>query len=140
MSAELERFPLLAGLSEAERRELTEELEWLSFEPGATLFVEGEAADGLLLLLEGRVRLTSSRAEGSGECGPGASFGSLALVVDAGRRASVEACTPCRVLRLRRDGFRRLANSSPHTACRILEAVVRESADLVESILETRQG
>jgi CRP-like cAMP-binding protein len=139
VSAELERFPLLAGLSEAERRDLAEELEWLSFEPGATLFVEGEAADGLLLLLEGQVRLTSSRAEGSGECGPGASFGSLALVVDAGRRASVEACSPCRVLRLRREGFQRLAHASPHTACRILEAVVRESADLVESVLEAPQ-
>lgn len=140
MSRELERFPLLAGLSEQERSELTRELEGLSFEAGASLFVEGDAADGLLLLLEGRVRLTSSRAEGAGECGPGASFGSLALVIDAGRRASVEARTPCRVLRLRREGFQRLAQACPRAACRILEAVVRDSAELVERVLEAPRG
>ena len=136
MSSELERFPLLAGLSEDEWRDLARELEWLSFEAGATIFIEGDAADGLLLLLEGRVRLSSTRAEGAGECGPGASFGSLSLVLDAGRRASVEARTPCRILRLRREGFQRLAKASPRTACRILEGVVRESADLVERVLE----
>ena len=96
--------------------------------------------DGLLLLFEGRVRLSSSRAEGAGELGPGASFGSLSLVVDAGRRASVEARTPCRILRLRREGLQRLAKTSPHVVCRILEGVVRESADLVERVLETPRG
>jgi len=140
VSSELERFPLLAGLSEDERRVLAQELEWLSFEAGATIFIEGDAADGLLLLFEGRVRMTSTRAEGAGECGPGASFGSLSLVLDAGRRASVEARTPCRILRLRREGFQRLAKASPRAACRILEGVVRESADLVERVLETPRG
>jgi CRP-like cAMP-binding protein len=140
VSSELERFPLLASLSEDERRDLAQELEWLSFEAGASIFIEGDAADGLLLLLDGRVRLTSSRAEGAGECGPGASFGSLSLVLDAGRRASVEARTPCRVLRLRREGFQRLAKSSPHVVCRILEGVVRESADLVGRVLEAPHG
>lgn len=140
MSSELERFPLLAGLSQDERRDLAQELEWLAFEAGSTIFFEGDAADGLLLLLEGRVRLTSTHAEGAGECGPGASFGSLSLVLDAGRRASLEACTPCRVLRLRREGFQRLAKLSPRAACRILEGVVRESADLVERVLEAPSG
>ena len=42
MSSELERFPLLAGLSEDERRDLAQELEWLSFEAGATIFIEGD--------------------------------------------------------------------------------------------------
>jgi CRP-like cAMP-binding protein len=112
VSSELERFPLLAGLSEDERRDLAQELEWLSFEAGASIFIEGDAADGLLLLLDGRVRLTSS----------------------------VEACTPCRILRLRREGFQRLAKASPHVACRILEGVVRESADLVGRELEAPRG
>jgi CRP-like cAMP-binding protein len=140
VSDELERFPLLAELAEDERRDLAQELDWLCFEAGASIFLEGDAADGLLLLLEGRVRLTSSRAEGEGECGPGASFGSLSLVLDAGRRASVEACTPCRILRLRREGFQRLATGSPRAACRLLEAVVRENADLVERVLEAPHG
>ena len=140
MNRELERFPLLTGLSEEGRRDLAQELEWLSFEAGATIFAEGDTADGLLLLLDGSVRLTSTRAEGAGECGPGTSFGSLSLVLDAGRRASVEARTPCRILRLRREGFQRLVKASPHVACRILEGVVRESADLVERVLETPRG
>lgn len=136
MSDELERFPLLAGLGEDERRDLAQELEWLSYEAGARIFREGDTADGLFLLLEGRVRLSSAGVEEGGECGPGTSFGSLSLVLGARRRASLEARTPCRILRLSRESFERLAGSSPGAARHLLEGVVRESADLVERVLE----
>ncbi|MDH3519718.1 MAG: cyclic nucleotide-binding domain-containing protein [Myxococcales bacterium] len=139
MSRELARFALLAALGEEEQRDLAQELEWLSFEAGASIFREGDVADGLLLLLEGQVLLRSSRAPGVGVCEPGASFGALSLVLDGVRRASLQASTPCRLLRLRPEGFRRLLEMAPRAACRLLEGVVRESADLVEGVLEDRQ-
>jgi len=136
VSDELGRFELLAGLGAEERRALAEELEWLSFEQGAIIFREGEPADALLLLLDGEVRLTSSRAEGEGACGPGAAFGAISLVLAGERRACIEARTPCRVLQLRRESFQRLASAAPRAACQLLEGVVRESADLVQGALD----
>ena len=41
----LERFPLLAGLSEADQRVLSERLEWLDVPPRSVLFREGERYD-----------------------------------------------------------------------------------------------
>lgn len=136
MSDDLARFELLAGLGAEERRAVAEELEWLCFDADTVIFREGEPADGLLLLFEGEVRLTSSGADGEGTCGPGAAFGAISLVLAGERRACVEARTACRVLRLRRDCFQRLVRTAPRAACQLLEGIVRESADLVRGALD----
>jgi CRP-like cAMP-binding protein len=136
VTEELKRFALLGSLGEEERGDLAEELEWLSCETGVALFREGEHADALLLLLEGRVRVTSRRAGAEGECGPGTAFGALSLVVDGQREATAITASPCRVLRLRRSSFRRLVDAAPHAACALLEGVARESAAEVREVLD----
>lgn len=128
MSGELERFPLLAGLGESDRRALSERLDWLDVEPGVLLFREADRADALLLVLEGRIRLWSDRRQTDGEIGPGGSLGALALVVEGPREATAETRTRCRLLRLTRTGFLALREAAPGTACKLLEGVVRESA------------
>jgi CRP-like cAMP-binding protein len=136
VSAELEGFPVLAGLGAEERREVAEELEWLSFDAGVAIFREGEPADGLLLLIEGRVRLVSRRAGCVGECGAGSSFGGLSLVSEGPREATGETLSHCRVLRLQREAYRRLVESAPRAACQLLEALLRDSAVVVRDALE----
>ena len=128
MSNGLERFPLLAGLSERDRRLLSERLEWLDVETGVTLFREGEPADALLLLLDGVVRVWSERRHTDGEVGPGSALGPLSLVVEGPREATAQTRSRCRVLRLSREGFRALRANAPEAAYRLLEGVVRESA------------
>lgn len=128
MSDVLERFALLASLSQQERRVLSERLEWLDIAAGSLLFEEGESADALLLVLEGRVRLSSARRQTDGEVGPGSALGALSLVVEGPREATAEAGCACRVLRLSRRSFENLRASDPETACRLLEGIVRESA------------
>ena len=133
---ELKRFAVLDSLDEDQRSDLAEELEWLACEPGVALFREGESADALLLLIEGRVRVTSRRAGADGECGPGTAFGALSLVIEGTREATAVTSAACRVLRLHRDAFRRLVAGTPRAACALLEGVVRESAAEVREVLE----
>lgn len=135
MNDPLERFALLAGLSQAERRVLSERLEWLDLAPGSRLFEEAEPAAALLLVLEGRIRLTSTRRAADGELGPGSALGALSLVVEGPREATAEARVASRVLRLSRRGFESLRASHPQTACRLLEGIVRESALFVRDAL-----
>ena len=72
MSAmDLKRFALFEELSEEEREVLADELERIELEPGDVLFREREEASGLVLVVEGRVRLESSRAGELGSVGPG---------------------------------------------------------------------
>lgn len=128
MSDVLGRFGLLAPLSSEQRRVVSERLEWLDLAAGASLFEEGEPADALLLVLEGRIRLCSARRRTDGEVGPGSALGALSLVVEGPREATAVAVCEGRVLRLSRRAFDSLRAADPGVACRLLEGIVRESA------------
>jgi len=57
--------------------------------------------------------------------------------VSEGRRAArAETLSRARVLRLRRDAFRRFADAQPRAACRLLEALLREQASITQEAAE----
>jgi len=131
---DLKLFPLLDSLTPGERGELADVLEPLELEPGAIVFEEGDPAQGLLLLAEGRLRLRSDRAEEAGDLGPGAVLGTLAIVAGGVREATAEAASRCRLWLLRRDAFDRFVELSPRAACRLLQAILREYAALLRDL------
>ncbi|HEY8156870.1 MAG TPA: cyclic nucleotide-binding domain-containing protein [Myxococcota bacterium] len=126
--ADLARFPLLAALADAEREALARVLESLEFEAGARLFDAGDPADGLLLVADGRIALSSEAHAARGEFGPGETFGAISLVSEGRRAARAETLSRSRVLRLGRDAFRRFSDAQPRAACRVLEALLREQS------------
>ncbi|HKE10090.1 MAG TPA: cyclic nucleotide-binding domain-containing protein [Myxococcota bacterium] len=137
MSAvELKRFTLFEELSEEEREVLSEEIERIELEPGDVLFREHEEASGLVLLVEGRVRLESQRAGELGSVGPGSALGAVSLVTVGPREASAIAESACSIFLLRRSTFRRLADDAPRAACRLAEAIARETAAFLRAGLE----
>lgn len=133
--AALARIPLLAGFAPAALRALDAQLEWLEVEADVTLFREGEPADALLLVLDGRVALSTGHGL-AGECGPGAALGPLSLVGDGPRQATARTGCRCRIVRLHRDAYRALRRSAPEAACALLENIVRESAALARDALD----
>jgi len=130
-------LPILAELPETACDAVEEEIEEQMLERGMRLFSEGEEGGSLWILLEGRVRVTSRRLAFAAELGAGAALGGLALI-GGPRRASVETVSRCRLLRLGRDGFQRLAASDPAAAERLLESVARESARRADEALAAR--
>ena len=137
MSAvELKRFTLFEELSEEEREVLSEEIERIELEPGDVLFREQEEASGLVLLVEGRVRLESQRVGELGSVGPGSALGAVSLVTVGPREASAIAESACSIFLLRRSTFRRLADDAPRAACRVAEAIARETAAFLRAGLE----
>ena len=137
-AAELEKFPLLAQLDDAEREAVADELEPLELAAGSPLFRAGEPADGALFVAEGRVRVHSSRAGLDAEFGAGEALGTLSLVVEGPREATAETLSPTRIWRLSRSGYRHLAEVAPAAACRLLEGILREYAGTVRE--EIRRG
>jgi CRP-like cAMP-binding protein len=132
---DLKRFTLLAELEDADREAVAEELEYLQLEAGTQLFEEGEQGEGLLFVAEGGVRVTSSHAPREVEFGPGASLGAFALVTSGPRAACAETTSRSRILVLRRSAFRRFADAEPRAACRLLEAILRETARLGREVI-----
>lgn len=135
--ADLARFPLLAALGDSGREALARVLESLELEAGARLFEAGDPADGLLLVADGRVALSSPLHAARGEFGPGETFGANSLVSEGLRAARAETLSRARVLRLGRDAFRRFADAQPRAACRLLEALLREQAQITHEAVQS---
>jgi CRP-like cAMP-binding protein len=136
VSTDLKRFAAFAELGESELELLDELLEPLRFDRGQQLFREGQEADGLWLVEEGRVGAASERAGRLGSLGPGEGMGALSLVVVGPRALTALAEEPVRVLRLTRTAFHRLCEDSPRAGARILAWVVRELAAPLRAGLE----
>jgi CRP-like cAMP-binding protein len=130
-AVELKRFQLLAELEDEEREAIVDVLEPVELDARVELFAAGEQSEGLCFVAEGGVRVESARVDGSAlELGPGAVLGALSLVSSGARETSAE--TTCRSLLyvLRRSAFRRFADEAPRAACRLLEAILRDTARL----------
>lgn len=127
---DLKRFHLLAELEASEREAVADELEWLELAAGTVLFDEGEQSEGLLFVAEGGVRVESARAGEGVDLGPGAALGALSLAASGPREVRAETTSRSRILVLRRSAFRRFADAQPRAACRLLEAILRDTARL----------
>ena len=125
---DLDKFPLLAPLTDAERDAVADELEVFELEPGVTLFREGEAANGAWFVVAGRVRVDAGRVGIGAEIGPGEVLGALSLVLDGSREVTAETRSKAHLWHLGRSGFRRLVEAEPAAACRLLEGIVSECA------------
>jgi NTE family protein/lysophospholipid hydrolase len=109
-------IPLLAPLDQAARGELARELEPVSVAAGEVIFRQGDAGDGLYLVVSGRLRI--SVAAGGGErvlydLGRDAVVGEIALLSGQPRSATVRAVRDSDLLLLRVSSFRSLVERIP---------------------------
>jgi signal transduction histidine kinase len=120
----LARVPAFDGFVDGEIEELANGAELKEHGDGEIIFREGDAAEGVFLLLSGRVRIYCSSAAGSDfeltVLGPGSYFGELALFDGAPRSASVIAITRATTLLVRKNDFERLLALAPGRAGKLL--------------------
>jgi predicted acylesterase/phospholipase RssA/CRP-like cAMP-binding protein len=117
---ELEAFladiPFFAALDEASRLEIARQLEPVHVAAGEVVFRQGDAGDGLYLVVSGRLRVTVA-TEGTEhavqDLGRGAVVGEIALLTDRPRTASVHAVRDSDLQLLRAPVFQVLAERSP---------------------------
>jgi CRP/FNR family transcriptional regulator, cyclic AMP receptor protein len=103
------------------------------YRPGAVLMREGDESDQVLLLTEGRAKVTSTTTEGRelllAVRGPGELIGELAAIDGGPRSASVVALGPsvCRVLRV--EEFLGFVEAHPRAALVLLRTFTRRLRD-----------
>lgn len=135
-AADLKTIPLLAEFGDEDREAIVELLEEQDVAAGRRIFSEGEESEGLVLLLEGRVRLELRSGEVLGHLDAGAALGGISLVAFGKRGTTVFCEGMCRVARLERSGYRRLADDYPRTACRLVEAILKQLGEDVHEAFE----
>ncbi|MFN0061736.1 MAG: cyclic nucleotide-binding domain-containing protein [Myxococcaceae bacterium] len=100
-----------------------------SFRAGTTLFVEDTPADTMLVIVEGKVCVTS-QAKGKekailGDLGPGEALGELALLQHGQRMCTATALDDVTVLEMKNSDFAKLLTEKPQACLKLLMAIVR---------------
>jgi CRP/FNR family cyclic AMP-dependent transcriptional regulator len=138
----LQQAPLFSVLDTPDLQFLATKFSRLRYQRGEMIFREGESADWLFFIADGRVKLSIASTSGSelliGVLGKGQIFGELA-VIDRGPRAmDARAMEHSVVFALSSDVFWTLIENRPALARRLLELMARrlrradqQSQDLV---------
>ncbi len=107
---------LFGALDPADRQLLADRLEPITIEGGETLLREGDPADGVYLVLWGRLQARLGDDDDPtviGEAGRGEVVGEAALLTDRPRGATVVALRDSQLLRLSVEAFEELLARSP---------------------------
>ena len=133
----LKSAPLFAGLESEELAALAEIALEQEYQPGETMFDQGQKAHHLYVIVRGKVDVSyradstqhSVAALGEKEC-----LGETAILDDEPRSATARAMEPTLVLKIDRDSFRELIIERPQISFAILKIL---SARLRQKDLET---
>lgn len=137
---------LLARLSEDTASVIRSHSTTVSYERGATLFVQGEPATSIFIVLEGWVKLFRISQNGAeavvGVFTRGQSFGEGAAFQNGIYPVVAEAVTDCRLCRVNAPTLLRLMKERPELCNSLLAAVFTHLRELVGQIeqLKARTG
>ena len=118
----LKRVPLLAGCSKAELREVALSADELDLRDGHVLTREGRPGREFFVLVEGTARVTKD-GKLLADLQGGDWFGEIALLTHTPRTATVTATSPVRVLVITDRAFRRVVETMPRIALKVLASV-----------------
>jgi CRP/FNR family transcriptional regulator, dissimilatory nitrate respiration regulator len=137
----LRQTSLFAGLDEVHLGELISRSRRRSYEKGQSLFLQGDAARGLYVVLRGRVRVFKTSAKGRQQTlmimGVGEPVGEVAVLSGEAYPASAETLEPSEALHVPRQAFLDMISREPEVAMRLLSALsarLRSFATLIEDL------
>lgn len=129
---DLKRFELLTELSDTDREVLAQELDVRELAAGKRLFEVGEPSDSLILVMDGCVRIRRPGGDGAfADLGPGSCIGALSLGGETQHETRADTTGPVKLFELSRHSFERLVVAEPRTACRLLQAILRDHVGLL---------
>ena len=118
---------LLGGLDDADLQRLAERAVSRRYRRGQVVFTEGDAADSLMIVATGRVKVLAISDDGRDHVlnvlDPGQTLGELAMADGGPRSASVEALDDCTLLVLDRQAILELLRERPAVAEELLKAL-----------------
>src|SRR4051812_32879842 len=123
----------LASLSDGEAAELRSRAITRRFQRGATLMHQGEAPGRVLVIEDGRAKVTAITEDGRelvlAFSGPGDLLGELSALGGSPRVATVRALEPLTALAIARGEFDAFLNANPRVALVILRVVIARLRD-----------
>lgn len=125
----MRRSPLFAALDDDAAQTLLENMVKSRMERGDVLFHEGDQGDKLYVIVEGKIKLGRTSADGRENLlailGPGEMFGELSLFDPGPRTATATAIAETQILGLSNEQLQRFITSRPYVAGTLLAALAR---------------
>jgi signal transduction histidine kinase len=135
----LASVPLFAGVTSDHLRSIVAAGRTTTVPGGQIVFREGDASDGLYIVLAGRVRIYKQNDNGTEvelvSAGPGEFFGELGLIDGGPRSASVASLAPCEFFVLARNTFLTQLSQSPQLLAATLANLSRTVRSTSERVL-----
>jgi CPA1 family monovalent cation:H+ antiporter len=122
----LEGIPLLAGLSDRERRAIAQLADEVEVDPGTHLLTEGAFAHEFFIVLSGSVEV-SVGGRPIATLVANDFFGEIALLQEERRTATVVTTTRCRLAAMSRGGFHEMSLTMPTITARLREAAAERA-------------
>ncbi len=118
---------------------LQAQLSWHYFANGEIIFKQGDPSDGMYFVVNGRLRATLARADGSkkdlGKINPGQPVGEMGVLSDAPRSATVHAISETNLVKLSSQKFKQLTRQYPQ----LMICIARVIADRQRHLLQEDQ-
>jgi CRP-like cAMP-binding protein len=137
----LKRTSLFEGLDEAHLHELVSRSRRRSFAREQALFMQGDTAHGLYVVVRGRVKVYKTSAKGREQTlmimGAGEPVGEVAVLSGEAYPASAATLEPSEALYVPRQAFLEMVSREPEVAMRLLSALsarLRSFATLIEDL------
>ena len=134
------KFSLFEGLTIQEAEMLIEHGSINQLDAGEIVFLEGAAADSVLLVLEGELEVFVTRNKGNAVLAtqePGAVVGELAVLCGTQRAASVRAVYASTVLKWQAENFREMLIRHTFMSERIFRQALSGLIEKEKSLLES---
>lgn len=140
----LRRTTVFCRLSAEDRQRLAAVATVRSFDRGAVLFSEGDAADQLFTLVDGRVKIVKTTARGADIIleifGPGDPVGAVAVYESRAYPASAVALEPTTCLLVPRQAFFSLLETHPTMVRGLLGGLTHRLVELTNRLAELSGG
>jgi CRP-like cAMP-binding protein len=118
----LKRIPLFAGCTKAELNEVAISADEREAPEADRLTEEGRRGREFYILVEGAVAVSRGGRK-LADLGPGDWFGEIAILTYKPRTATVTATSPVRLLVISDRAFRRVVETTPRIALKVLRSV-----------------
>jgi CRP/FNR family transcriptional regulator, dissimilatory nitrate respiration regulator len=138
LQAELSRFPLFAGLTPEELKQVAPACRTVTARAEETLFREGDPCEGFYLVLSGSIRVFKLAPDGRERilhiARPGQSFAEAAMFGPSVYPAFAAAAEDSRLILVRRDPFIQMLRKQPETCLRVFESLSRWLRRLLDQL------
>ena len=125
----LKDLELFSALSERELQDVAALTQVRKLETDTTVFNEGDPADSIFVVVNGRVKIVTTSSDGKEfiltVLGAGQVFGEMGLLEEAPRSASVSTITDVELLVIKHDDFDHLLKTSPGISRKLMAILSR---------------